>query len=273
MKNVAIASGLVGESRERFMIAPSDTSMDQDKASAGGDKKLVQSVGLQLLVKNAAQAATDIERVAGSLAGEIEKSDLKNDGSSRRGEILLRIPAARLEEAVAQLSKLAIRVENQHRESRDITREFADNDARLRNMKLEEGQYLALLHRAGNMKDTLEVTEKISEVRGEIEQLQGEVNWQSHQVAMSAVQLQLIEEPQAAIAARWRPIYNAKNSVSGMLLGLGEWFDWMVGLVIDIPLIAVWCLSVGGLAVLAWKFIRWVWIRFLKPSAAAPVTV
>jgi hypothetical protein len=231
------------------------------------DKKSIQSVGLQLLVKNASDAAVQVERISTGLGGEIEKSDIRNDGSSRQGEIILRIPAGRLDDAVSQFSKLAIRVENQHRESRDITREFTDNEARLRNMKLEEDQYLVLLKRAGSMKDTLEVTEKVSEVRGEIEQLQGELNWQSHQVAMSAVQVQLIEEPQATVAARWRPIYNAKNSASAMLAGLGEWVDWVVAFIIDLPLMIVWAASIGALLLVAWKTLRWVWLRFLKPRA------
>jgi hypothetical protein len=231
------------------------------------DKKLIQSVGLQLLVKNASDAAVQVERISTGLGGEIEKSDIRNDGSSRQGEIILRIPAGRLDDAVSQFSKLAIRVENQHRESRDITRDFVDNEARLRNMKLEEDQYLVLLKRAGSMKDTLEVTEKVSEVRGEIEQLQGELNWQSHQVAMSAVQVRLIEEPQATVAARWRPIYNAKNSASAMLAGLGEWVDWVVAFIIDLPLMIVWAVSIGALLLVVWKTLRWVWLRFLKPRA------
>ena len=227
----------------------------EEAKSNAPDKKLIQSVGLQLLVKNASDAAVQVEHIAASLGGEIE------------GEIILRIPASRLDDAVSQFSKLAIRVENQHRESRDITREFTDNEARLRNMKLEEDQYLVLLKRAGSMKDTLEVTEKVSEVRGEIEQLQGELNWQSHQVAMSALQIQLIEEPQATVAARWRPIYNAKNSASAMLAGLGEWVDWVVAFVIDLPLMIVWAASIGALLLVAWKTLRWVWLRFLKPRA------
>jgi hypothetical protein len=84
---------------------------------------------------------------------------------------------------------------------------------------------------------------------------------------MSAVQIQLIEEPQATEAARWRPIYNAKNSVSAMLAGLGEWVDWVVAFVIDLPVMIVWSVSIGGLALCAWRMLRWVWLRFLKPSA------
>lgn len=243
------------------------TSAEQSAPAA--DHKLVRSVGLNLLVRNAADTSAEIERITASFHGEIEKADLHNYGNSREGELLLRVPAERLDEAVAQFSRLAIRVQDQHRETRDITREFMDNDARLRNMKAEEQQYLVLLRRAGNMKDTLEVTEKVSEVRGNIEQLQGELNWWSHQVAMSAVQIHLTEETQATMVARWRPLFNARNSAVAMLRGLGDWVDWVVALVINVPVILAWAVSVGGLLLLGWKVLRWAWFRFFKPRTAA----
>jgi uncharacterized protein YhaN len=253
------------------MVAATYLSQEQTKASFPDvDHKLIHSVGLQLLVKNAASASAEIERITASLHGEIEKADLHNYGDSRDGEMTLRVPADRLDEAIAQFSRIAIRVQDQHRESRDITREFMDSEAHLRNMKAEEQQYLVLLHRAGTMKDTLEVTENISEVRGEIEQLQGTLNWWSHQVAMSAVQIHLTEEPQATMVARWRPLYNAKNSAAIMLHDLGDWVDWIVALVINIPVIAVWFVTVGSLFLLGWKILRWAWFRFFRPPPALP---
>lgn len=233
------------------------------------DHKVIQAISLELLVKNAADASSDIERIAKSMHGEIEKADLHNYGGSREGQLTLRIPADHLDDAVTQFSRVAIRVQDQHREARDITREFMDNEAHLRNMKAEEQQYLVLLRRAGSMKDTLEATEKISDVRGEIERLQGELNWWSHQVEMSAVQIHLTEEPQATMVARWRPLYNAKNSAAVMLHDLGDWVDWVVALIINIPVILVWLVTLGSLLLLGWKILRWAWLRFFRPPPPA----
>lgn len=115
------------------------------------------------------------------------------------------------------------------------------------------------------MKDTLEVTDKLSEVRGNIEQLQGQLNWWAHQVEMSAVQIHLTEEPEATMVARWRPLYNAKNSAVVMLHDLGDWVDWVVALIINIPIILVWFVTIGSLLLLCWKILRWAWFRFFRP--------
>lgn len=254
------------------LVAPTKMSAQlADRNSPSVDPKIIQTVGLELLVKNAAEASAQIEHITQSMHGEIEKADLHNYGTSREGQMTLRVPTDRLDDAVAQFSRLAIRVQDQHRESRDITREFMDNNAHLRNMEAEEQQYLVLLRRAGTMKDTLDVTDKLSDVRGEIEQLQGELNWWSHQVAMSAVQIHLTEEPQATMVARWRPLYNAKNSVAMMLRDLSDWVDWVVALIIDIPVILVWVLTVGSILLLGWKVLRWAWFRFFRsPTPVLP---
>ena len=267
-------SGLTGDflkAPNRVRITARMSAPPDEGESTTATKQLVQAVGLQLLVKNAQQAASEIERIAATMQGDIEKADLRNDGNSRQGEIVLRVPASKLEEAVVQFSRLAIRVQEMHRESRDITREYMDSQARLRNLKLEEDQYLVLLRRAGSMKDTLQVTEKVSEVRGEIEQLQGDLNWQTHQVAMSAIHVQLVEEAQATMVARWRPIFNAKTSALSMLADVGEWVDWVVALIINIPLIALWVATIGGLGLVSWRVLRWIWLRFVKSPVAVPL--
>lgn len=256
---------------------PMSGFVDADKSPGGGagsgddkiDKKLIRTVGLTLLVKDAHSTSFEVQRIAQSMDGDLENAQLRNvSGSSRSAEITLRVPAKKLEGVVEQIRRVAIRVEEEHWESRDITREYMDSEARLRNLKAEEEQYLALLRRAGSMKDTLQVTEKISEVRGEIEQLQGELNWWSHQVAMSAIHISLAEEPQATVAARWRPLYNAKNNLHEMLLGLGEWVDWVVAFLIDVPLILAWLCSVGGLLFALWRIGLYVWARWFKTKTA-----
>ena len=82
------------------------------------------------------------------------------------------------------------------------------------------------------MSDTLEVTEKISEVRGEVERLQGELNYMSHQVAISAIAIRLIQESDAQVAGlHWRPLYNAKLAAREMISGHADWLDFLVALI------------------------------------------
>jgi hypothetical protein len=71
---------------------------------------------------------------------------------------------------------VAARVDREEIKSEDVTRQYVDIDARLRNMRAEEERYLEILKRAATVKDTLDVTQHLADVRGRIEQAQGEMN-------------------------------------------------------------------------------------------------
>lgn len=127
-----IVGGVPGGDRD-MLVAPDKVSAELvDIDSPAADHKVIQTVGLELLVRNAADTSAEIQRIAMSLHGEIEKADLHNYGNSREGQLTLRVPTQRLDDAVDKFSSLAIRVQDQHREARDITREFMDNEAHLR---------------------------------------------------------------------------------------------------------------------------------------------
>ena len=81
-----------------------------------------------------------------------------------------------LRQARAEIRKLGVRVESEKVEAQDVTRHYVDQDASIRNLRAEEAQYLAILKQAGTVKDMLLVTDKLSEVRGQIEQQQAEFN-------------------------------------------------------------------------------------------------
>jgi uncharacterized protein DUF4349 len=71
----------------------------------------------------------------------VERSSQSNTGS-RSATLMLRVPADRLDQAMAEIKGAATRVEQENVEAKDVTREYIDLDARLRNTQAEEAQYL-----------------------------------------------------------------------------------------------------------------------------------
>jgi hypothetical protein len=63
-------------------------------------------------------------------------------------------------------------------------------------------------------------------------------------------------------------LYNAKVAVRDLLEGLGDWVDSMVAILIKLPLIVLWTLTVGVILWVVWQSGRSVWLRFLKPRLA-----
>jgi hypothetical protein len=168
---------------------------------------------------------------------------------------------------MSELKGLATNVDRESTEVHDVTREYVDLDARLRNAQAEEVQYLQILKRATSIKDTLDVTEKLSDVRGRIEQLQGEMKFLIAQIDMSSLEISLRAESDAAVAGmHWRFLRQAKAALSEMTSGLADWADSVIAFLINLPLMAVW-LSVIILLLVAVRILKLLWGKFGPKSS------
>ncbi len=225
-------------------------------------RKIIRNGSLELLVNDVGQAIAKIGSVATGLGGFVEKSTQTNSGG-HSASITVRVPSARLDQAITQIKGLATTVDRESTEDRDVTREYIDLDARLRNAQAEETQYLQILKRATTIKDTLDVTEKLSDVRSRIEQMQGEMKFLTSQIDMSTLEISLRSEADAAVAGiHWRPLRQAKVAVSEMVSGLADWADSVIAFFINLPLLAVWLVSVVALFWVAIRILKAIWRRF-----------
>jgi hypothetical protein len=233
-------------------------------------KKLVHNAELGLMVGDVRAAAEEIRRLTELSHGEIDKLEIsETSGGFLSATLLVRVPASGLENALAAFRKVAVRTEREQVSTRDVTREFYDNQAHMRNLRAEEQQYLAIMKQAHTVKDTLEVSEKLSDVRDRIERLQAQVQLLTHDIEMSVVTIALMQESDAQVfGMRWRPLYNAKIATRELVEGLGEWLDWVVAIFIKLPLIVLWAMTVGGILWAVWKVGRLAWLRFLNLKVA-----
>jgi hypothetical protein len=225
-------------------------------------RKIIRNGALDLLVNDVSQSVDKIGSLAAAAGGFVEKSNQTNSGS-HAASVTLRIPAARLDQVISQIKSLATTVDRESVEARDVTREYIDLDARLRNAQAEEVQYLQILKRATTIKDTLDVTEKLSDVRGRIEQMQGEMKFLTSQIDLSTLEISLHAEADETVAGfHWRPLRQAKVAMNEMVAGLADWVDSVIAFFINLPLIAVWFLSIVALIVVAVRLLRFLWRRF-----------
>jgi hypothetical protein len=263
-----VVGGLISSQPAYDKLARHSSELVPSANAATLDKKILRDARLEMLVKDVRETVTSLQRTTESFGGSVEQADIREEGTSRAGEMTVRVPAEKLDAALDAFRKLGVRVRSEHQASKDVTREFVDTEARLRNMRAEEDQYLSLLKRAGSMKDTLAVTAKLSEIRGEIESTQGELKWMERQAAMSAVSISMSEESHAPAVAQWRPLYNARIAGKEMLEGLADWADWLVALLVKLPLILAWLATLAFFAGIVWKIGRAAWRRF-KPTRNA----
>lgn len=241
-------------------------------ASPGAEeRKIVRSSRMELVVSNPAATSESIQRIAEQLSGYATGMDLQQSEQWQGAGVVIRVPATRFNEARGQIKKLAVRVSGEKLEASDVTREYADMESALRNHRAEEAQYLLIMRRAASVKDVLEVAEHLSDVRGEIDQAEGEFRYLSHQVDMASIEVHLRTESEARVLGiQWRPVYRFQVSFRNGVQNLVDYADGMIALVMKLPAVALWAATFVLLLRLGWRLLRWLWRRTSKDLLPAP---
>jgi DnaJ-domain-containing protein 1 len=206
------------------------------------NRKVVKNGSLTLLVKKAEETAALAANIAERMGGFVQGSNIYVGSSgTKSGSVTIRIPATRFDEAMAEMKKSAIEVQRENIDARDVTEQFVDLEARLKNLRAEEEQYQEIMTHAVTIENTLSVASHLHDVRGRIEQIDGQLQYLSHQVEMSLISISLTEEADAQVfGIRWRPLVSAKQALHSMLGVLAGSFDVLLALVIYLPVIVLW---------------------------------
>ncbi|MGO8900028.1 MAG: DUF4349 domain-containing protein [Isosphaeraceae bacterium] len=224
--------------------------------SAALSRKIIYDGEIDLIVKDvdpiAKQVVIFIQDARGYIA---EQSTTGSLGSQRSMRWKLRVPVDQFESLVQKVVALG-ELERNTRTSQDVTEQFYDIEARIKNKKAEEKSLTKILdERTGKLEDVLKIETELSRVRGEIEQLEGKIRVLENLSSLATLTLSVrerekFEPPPPAVADFPTQIARTwENSLRG-LINLGKAFIlWAVDWVLWIPL-----LIVAGL--LAWIILR-----------------
>jgi len=175
------------------------------------DRKIVRTANLELEVEDVSAAVREVEGAAVAAGGFVSESNVfidqpePDDGGSveapRRTQtatVTIRVPAGEYGGVMEQLRGIAKQVRSERSEASEVTEEYTDLEARLRNLEATEASYLELLTGAGEIPDILLVQDRLSQVRLEIEQVQGRINLLDNLTDLATITIQL-SLPAAAV--------------------------------------------------------------------------
>lgn len=159
-------------------------------------RKIIYTSQIDVVVENITTAQQQLTKLIESVreqGGYLSRQELTGTiGSHRRGSWTVRVPLAQFDGFVAELEKLG-ELERSSRDAQDVTEAYADLEARLRNKQSSETRLLSHLEKSAELKDTLELERELSRVRGEIEQLQGQLNLLRSKTDLATVTVTLLE--------------------------------------------------------------------------------
>ena len=145
---------------------------------------VVRTVAMSLVVSGIQNSMDDVAAVAYGMGGWTVSSE-RSSGFS--GSIAVRVPAERLNEAIAQIRDIAVNVEAEVTTSKDVTAEYFDSQSRLRNLRAAETAMLNLLERAKDSRDALDIRNSLFEVQEALEVLLGRLKLLEETSAFSLI--------------------------------------------------------------------------------------
>jgi hypothetical protein len=255
-----------GPAEKPMVLAQADRQGGEEGVGAGQGKpaddapaktlprKIIYTAQMELVVEDFASAEQEIGQLIKAQDAYIAKSDIRGSpGSPRQGTWTIRVPADRFEALREALLKLG-ELQRTNIDSQDVSDEYYDLDARIKNKKVEEERLLRHLDKStGKLEDILAVEREISRVRGEIERQQGRLKYLSQMTALTTVTVTLHERkgyvPPAAPTFATSVGRTFEGSVE-TLAGFGK------GVALVIVALVPWLPVLAVLGLLGWLVVR-----------------
>lgn len=208
----------------------------------------IKTADIELQVESYGSARDTLVSEARSLGGYVdsETSDRHTRGNESwtTGTIVLRVPSENYDELLSTVESTGT-VQHKETKTRDVTERVVDLQARLRNLKNQRDRLRDLYESANDTEAILRVGDRLSEVQGKIERVEGQLQVLQNQVAYSTVRVHINEKrPEGRIGPEKPSWYETSvfaaflESVNGVVV-LGRMF------VVGVAYLAPYALAIG----------------------------
>jgi hypothetical protein len=215
----------------------------------GEGPRVIRNANISVEVANGRFQATldGIFRIAAVLGGYVSGSAGSTDtGALRSGTVTFQVPSDKFSQALNEVRGLGT-VQGFNSSSQDVSLQYVDLQARLKNAEAQRDAMLALLTQAHGVGEIIAVQNQLGTITGQIEQLKGQIEYFDHVTSYSTVAVAVHE---AAVAAN--DSWGFRAAISNALHGFVNTFDYiLVGLGNAGPVLVL-----ALLALLAWRFRR-----------------
>ena len=277
----ASTSGNAGSASANAPSHPAASSSSQVSGSSSNGKSSSGTYQPQYLIKSLAvnMAVKDTRQVASDLQSWIAKTD---PGASSAGidyeqvgdnlynvSLTFSVQSTDYTQIEEYLASYAVqhngKLLNLHESVQDVTNDYVDSQSRLTNLRGEQSRLLTLLSQTQALGDIITVQDKLTDVEGQIEDIEAHINALKNQVTFYTVTINL--QPIAPVASTPPPQntpWNAGQVLHDSLsaaLGFGQvlftLFIWL----------GVFCIYLIPPAAIVW----FVWRRRHPGRLIAPV--
>lgn len=210
------------------------------------DRMIVRTASLSLVVEDTEEAVEDIERLTTELEGYVSNLQTWRHNDQLAGTVTVRIPVVYFEQARERLKELAVELESENVSGQDVTEEYVDLGARLKNLEVAEEELLELLASAQethkNAESILAIYREITSVRQQIEQIKGRMQYleNASDLATLTVTLTPVEIEDPVVEPGWEPARQVRDALRALVNALEFLVDVLIWVALFLlPLAAI----------------------------------
>lgn len=166
-------------------------------ATQAAERKIIRNATLTIEVGTPAETQPKIATIAESHQGFVvtteatQRTDQDRTKPETTVTLVVRVPVAQFNQTITDIRAVGLRVVQEKMTGQDVTEEFMDLEARVKNQRALEAQFIEIMKRANSVADALNVQRELANVRTEIERLEGRRRFLENQSSLSTINVTL----------------------------------------------------------------------------------
>ena len=249
-----------------------DTDVPTDsEIQSNSNRKLIKTVNMSVETREFDKLIANVTERINSLGGYAESTNIQGNGydsySARSANITARVPANKLDFFVQGIEAES-NITSKNESAEDVTLQYADVEAHKESLKIEQQRLNQLLDQADTLENIIELENRLTEVRYEIESYESRLRTMNNQVVYATVNLDIREvreytpEP-VEEATFWQRL------TEGFLDSCEEAWetiqDFIIGFVSILPMLFVTLLILGVIFAIVFGIVKLI-ISIVKSS-------
>jgi hypothetical protein len=199
------ASTPAGDAGSAPQPGPGSTRVQRDALSMAAMKKMVDiEARLSIEVEDISRSVESVRKLALDLGGQLVSENTRGGSGQARAELALRVPVGRADGFFAAVAAIGV-VQSRQITAKDIGKQYYDATLRLSNLEVTLKRYEAILAQAKSVEEMLRLEAELGRLRGQIEQVKGELRWMGDRAARATIFVSLFTKVDAPPVVILRP--------------------------------------------------------------------
>lgn len=235
-----------GNEREEEKNSPSIEKSEMPALQQ--DRKVIFNASLSLTVEDLPKATDKIKELTRTYKGYVVEESIASEEDSLFGSMTVRIPQPEFDSYLNEVEGLGKGAPQKSISGTDVTENYVDLTSRLKAKEAVQKRLESFLNEATKTEDLLAISNELSRVQEEVEQLKGQINYLNNQSEYSTVTISL-EQQKIIVPSidknEFQTLTEAKKLLMTTVNGLLSFFSTVAVLLIGLSPILVPLVLIG----------------------------